>query len=296
MKELLFVFLLSFSLLSCNSNNKKVVYTSPEQLALAALEAVRNNDTLFIKTLLPNLSDTLMIPKELIVSFKNQLEDTVRLNRFFARFNEDMVSNYKKAKELGVDWENIKVGKVETDSFYTEKWDTYECSARLFFTSNKKEYFLKFSDMQRLDTKLIGLDFDGVFDLEKRKEEIGKQTYQPRNLTFKSCDWETKGYTPKKFEHFFVSIENTDQKEFDYIKYRVSIFDASTGKWELDREKIFSKTYEYRGKIYPNDILRLEIPDLKNYFLNIDLSDKDNFSWRGEILDASPKPEYMTRL
>ena len=119
-----------------------------------------------------------------------------------------------------------------------------------------------------------------------RKEELAKQPYTPWGLDFTYANWNYEYSSIKSFSDFHVTLKNDTENQFDYIKYSVTIYTSKYGK----RDEVFSRTFERFEKIYPGDVVRFEIPDLRDYYIGVDISNKDNFSWNATIKDAKPRP------
>ena len=122
---------------------------------------------------------------------------------------------------------------------------------------------------------------------EKREKEA-KEPYRPNGLYSTSGNWEYKYASPKTFSNFFITLKNTTSYNFKKVKFRVTIYkNESFGETE-----VFSKVIEKTETIYSGDVVRFEIFELRDFYVGINITDKDNFSFRAEIIDAKPRPGY----
>lgn len=129
-------------------------------------------------------------------------------------------------------------------------------------------------------------------NFENKKSETGKevenqevrQPYQPYGLGITHGNWNWKYARIKEFEDFTVTLSNKTTEDFKMVKYRLKIFVKENG---INNE-VFSKSYEYYQRVNRGDIIRIPVYDLAQFYMGVNVSNKDNWTWTGYIEDSEP--------
>jgi hypothetical protein len=127
-------------------------------------------------------------------------------------------------------------------------------------------------------------------DIEKEKRiKEASEPYIPfMGLYIDYAQWSWSDLSPKTFSNFHLTIKNYTSNDFKKLKFSLKVF-VKNNSYESE---IFSKTIEMNELLSAGDVIRHEIPDLRNFYAGVNLSDKKNFSWTVKIIDAKPKPGY----
>jgi len=233
--------------------------------------------------------------KELYLSEKdsNRLIDKNIQMVFFMmeqnRKQDDYVNYIKRQDDEVSEWYNIAIKKGLTSmntSFLRSKLDScYLLDYKLltlkihFLHNDKEDYFLTWDVIKIKDGWAIR-----HLNTPTSEEEMRQLPFTPQGLSFTNWNWRYKYQSIKTFSEFFITLSNKTGNDFDFIKYRVTISDSSGNP-------VFKKTYEKNEKIYNDNMTRFEVPDLKDFYVGVDVSIKDNFKCEVEVLDAKPRPD-----
>jgi hypothetical protein len=202
----------------------------------------------------------------------------------YFHYNNEEIAEWKdKAHKLGMNQENIKYLRVETDS------NTF-VNLKVYFLLDDKEHFFSMNNVDSLDGKwvtyYIGPPTNEREVLEQRKNEA-KMPYVPWGLYSTGSNWGWRSNEKKKFTNVWTTIKNNTDYDFHQIKFRITVIDKTDFNSVL-----FSKVITKRETLSAGDVIRFEIIELRNFYTTFDISNDNNFDITVEIEDAKPKPGF----
>lgn len=246
-------------------------------------------------------NDIYLMPKDslytkdtlLIERMRNLKKDSTRYKMYLSK-QENQIKSWKK-KAIDLNLENRKVEFLRTeldtiDSFWSDRKDL-----TVFFLLDKKEHFFVLKDVDSLKNKWVAYSISEPtnkkeqekLELEKRKRKA-LESYTPYGVYFTGCNWEYKYARPETFTNFFVTLKNTTHNTFKKLKFRVKIYKEE----KYRKTEVFSKIIEKNETVYADDVVRFEIFELRDFYVGINITKKENFSWDAELVDAKPRPGY----
>lgn len=66
------------------------------------------------------------------------------------------------------------------------------------------------------------------------------------------------------------------------VRYRIKLYVNENGS----KREVFSKSYEYYQRLNSGDIIRIPVYDLAGFYMGVNVSKTENFSWTGYIEDS----------
>jgi hypothetical protein len=155
----------------------------------------------------------------------------------------------------------------------------------IFFKEDKSDtaYFVAQAQYHKDALGRIMLENLGFRNLSKECLEESQKEYVPSGLSVKSLHWKTN-YAETAFAMGAVDITNESGADVDYLKLRLNIMVNGVSK--------FNRTIELTHKIYNGDLMvRVEVPELTNYYGGGDVLSRESVSFTHTILEALPKGE-----
>jgi hypothetical protein len=256
MKNLILIILVAlFS--NCNLSTDR---TNAQDVAKALLKAVIENDTIQIKELYVYKMDSIDIDtkksmfKELI-EYRNKEYEVLRIDTTY----------YDTKNSTG---RKLRFDKVWRSFEIFFKIDTNYMSLRANYEADK--------------SKNLSICFFSLKNLSRVCNEYNTQPYCPEfYIKFRHLDY-TTDYTSMTFNKGEIEIENHSQYDFASIKFRIKL-----------RKKygdyFFNQTVIANKKVYSKDIVRIEIPELTDYYTGF-VIDNNNFEFDAELIELLPKP------
>ena len=279
-------------MISCETSVKN---ETPLEFAQTLFQSVKNNDFELAKKILIESNDSNFVTSVKMKKgiSKNLGTDSLR-QKYFTYVKERFDEAFSKGQESGIDWSKSEFQRFEFQEEYDEKDSISRLeNSIIYFSCNSRDYKLKFRKTMKIGSKWKNFKIYAPIDILKeeeeeikKKEELAKQPYTPWELSFTSCNWNYKYSNIKSFSDFHVTLKNGTEDNFEYVKYSVTIYKLKNGY----KDEVFSRTFERHEKIYAGDVIRFEIQDLRDYYIGIDVSNKDNFDWDAVIKDAKPRP------
>lgn len=235
----------------------------------------------------------------------NLIQDTLLLElmRYMSK-DSSYVADYKNQQEEQIkEWReranSLNIYKSEIEYLRSEI-DTLESliggdrkDLTVYFLVKKKEHFFKLIGVDSLNGKWVAIKIESPTNneeqeklkREKRAREA-KEPYTPSGLYFTSGNF--RYFSPTTISNFFVTLKNNTSNDFKKFRFKLTIY-TNNG---YSRTDVFSKTIEKNESIYAGDVFSFEILELQNYYIGVDMRNKNNFGWSGEIIDAKPRPGY----
>lgn len=131
---------------------------------------------------------------------------------------------------------------------------------------------------------LTGCNFERKNSQTNAETEIQqeKQPYQPYGLGITYANWHWKYARIKEFEDFTVTLTNKTTEDFKMVKYRLKLFVIENG----NKREVFSKSYEYYQRLNAGDVIRIPVYDLAQFYMGVDVSKDENWTWTGYVEDS----------
>ena len=241
--------------------------------------------------LMPN--DSIITKNTTLINWMRTFKDTTKLSEYLSKQEKEINDWRKKAIELNFKNKQVEFLRTELDTvkfIFSKRKDL-----TVYFLLDKKEHFFVLEDVDSLESKWTAhtlltptnKEEQEKIELERRKT-TSMEPYTPSSIYFTGCNWEYKYARPKTFTNFYVTLKNSTSYNFEKVKFRVKIYKNSNYR----KTEVFSKVIEKNEKIYTDDIVRFEIMELRDFYVGIDITNKDNFSWDAELVDAKPRPGY----
>lgn len=238
-------------------------------------------------------SDSILTKDTTLVDWMRSLNNATEFQNYTEKQIEEIKAWRKKSIELNFHSSNIEYLRTELDS--VESWHSTRIDLNVYFLKDKKEHFFKLIEVYSLDKKWAAYrvtpptNQEEVDRLAKEKREReSKKPYIPYGLYCSYGNWEYKYARPETFSNFFVTLKNTTSYDFKRVKFRVRIYKNAT----YEKTEVFSKVIEKSESIYAGDVVRFEIFELRDFYVGINITNKNNFSFGVEIVDAKPRPGY----
>lgn len=279
MKKLNYIFLIAF-LSGCTRDMKNA-----DKFSEYLFENLVNQNTEKVKSLYLSEKDKGRVTDTLLNEFfNNAIIDEKFKKEYSERQDKEIKEWYKIAIDKGITTKNTTYLRAEIDTIESAERNTY--NLKIFFLLNKKENYFLATDIDKMKNGWTIFGIEPTTTIEDEKKRIENLPYEPYGLYFNSWNWEYKYASINTFSKFFVTLSNQSGNDFERIKYRVTIYDTKKG----NKTQIFSKIFERNEKIYNGDVVRFEVYDLRNFYVGIDVSNKNNFKCDAEIVDAKPRP------
>lgn len=257
--------------------------------SLNILNSESNANTIYIMP-----SDSTITKDTTLIKWMRLLKDSIKYDNYLQMQSGEIKQWREKISKLNPN-KNGEIEFLRTELDSVKNWSSTSLNLNVFFLINKKEHFFKLIDVDSLDNKWSAYGINPptnqaeVEQLEKeqRKREANKP-YTPYGLYCSNGNWESKYARPETFSNFFVTIKNTTSNDFKKVKFRVTISKKKLYK----KTEVFSKIIEKSESIYAGDVVRFEIYELRDFYVGIKITDKDNFDFDVDIIDAKPRPGY----
>jgi len=216
--------------------------------------------------------------------FQNAITDKEFKKEYLVKQEKEIKECYKIAIDKGITSKNSSYLRAEIDTIKSFDRNTY--NLKIFFLLDKKENYFVATDIDKMKDgwTIYGIETPTTIDDEKKR--IESLPYKPFSLYFTSWNWQYKYASITSFSEFFVTLSNQSGDDFERIKYRVTIYDTKNG----NRTQVFSKILERNEKIYNGDVVRFEVNELRDFYVGVDVSNKNNFECNAEVVDAKPRP------
>lgn len=111
-----------------------------------------------------------------------------------------------------------------------------------------------------------------------------KSSYTPIGLRIENGYRKWQWASTKQFESFTVTLANRTSEDFQMVKYRIILYVNEDGT----KREIFSKSFEYYQRLNAGDIIQVTIAELAGYYMGVDVSKNENWSFAADIEDAKP--------
>ena len=275
-------------LLISSCTNQRDTKDNFGKYALSLLNSEKSASNIYI---MPN--DSLLTSDTILVDWMRSLKDSIKIKEYLEKQQGEIKEWRKKAIDLNLSNANVEFLRTELDtieSFWSKRVDL-----TVYFLLDKKEHFFVLNDVDSLSGKWTAYAINPPTNMEEqdklikeKREKEAKEPYKPYGLYFTSCNWEYQNYRPEIFSNFFVTLKNTTSNDFKKIKFRVTIYKTE----KYGKTEVFSKTIVKNENVYSDDVVRFEINELKDFYVGVNITDKDNFDWNAEIIDAKPRPGY----
>lgn len=237
--------------------------------------------------------DSILTNDTTLINWMRSFKDSIRYAEYLKK-QENEIKEWRK-KAIDFNFKNKQIEFLRTELDTIETINSKRKDLTVYFLIEKKEHFFVLIDVDSLKNKWTAYSItpptnkeeQEKLELEKKKA-VALEPYTPWGIFFMGCNWEYKYSRPETFTNFYVTLKNSTSNNFDKIKFRIKIYKNGTyGKTE-----IFSKIIEKNDRINAGDVLRFEIFELRDFYLGINITNKDNFSWDAELVDAKPRPGY----
>lgn len=248
-----------FILVSCKP---KIDSSNPIEVGKAFVEGLSKNDSTILKQIFINPMDSLREK-----SIEKIKEVSLYLNQ------NDNVQILKIDTTGTNDWMLSLAGRKEIEIYF-----------------EKEKVFHKAVLLCEVDsTNLIKVDALDFININEKCEKQKFTPYKPESsVVFNSIAWVTD-YSGKTFKEGTVELKYKDLLfgDINYIKFRV-ILKRKKSKWET--QTFFSQTVESNNKIFSGDIVRIEVPGMKNYFTGFKINQSE-IEFDAELIEVKPKPK-----
>lgn len=279
MKKLTFILLMAF-LVGCSTDMKNTDIFSEYMF-----ENLVNQNTEKVQRLYLSEKDKDRVTDTLLNEFfKNSLTDKEFNKEYLERQDKEIKEWYKVAIDKGITSKNTTYLRTEIDTI--ESYERKTFNLKIFFLLDKKENYFIAADIDKMKDSWTIYGLEPPTTIEEEKKRLENLPYKPFGLYFASWNWQYKYASITSFSDFYVTLSNQSGNDFERIKYRVTIYDTKHG----NRSQVFSKILERNEKIYNGDVVRFEVQELRNFYVGIDVSNKNNFECKAEIVDAKPRP------
>ena len=244
--------------------------------------------------------DIYLMPKDsaftkdtVLIDWMKSLKDSTKYVNYLDKQENEIKDWRKKAIDLNLKNRQVEFLRTELDTIKSYSLNRKDLT--VYFLLDKKEHFFVLRDVDSLTNNwaTYGLTIptnkeeQAKLELEKRKA-TALEPYTPYFIYFTGCNWEYKYASPETFTNFFVTLKNSTSNTFKKLKFRVKIYKGEG----YDRTEVFSKVIEKNETVYADDVVRFEIYELRDFYVGVNITDKNNFSWDAELVDAKPRPGY----
>lgn len=278
----IFITSLILIMFSCSENR-----TTRNEFGKYSLELLLSNKPANEIYVMPK--DTLFTNDSILLFWMRNLKDSIKYRNYLKQQDNEIKKWQKKSIDLDLNNKQIKFLKTELDTlddtFYGRK------DLTVYFTADNEEHFFVLSDVYNLPnywaTYSIGSPTSKAEQLEKRKT-TALEPYIPFGFYPTGCNWEFDKQRPKEFTKFFANFKNSSSDSFESVKFRLKIYKED----DLGKTQIFNKLIEKKVTINEDDLIRIEINELREFYLGIDITKKEKFSVDIKLIDVKPRPGY----
>lgn len=279
MRKLIYIFLIAF-LYGCTKDMKNT-----DNFSEYLFDNLVNQNTEKIQGLYLSEKDKGRVTDTLLNGFfNNVITDNELKKEYLERQNKEIKEWYKIAIDKGITSKNSTYLRTEVDTIESSEGNTF--NLKIFFLLDKKENYFLATDIDKMKDGWTIYGIEPPTTIEDENKRIENLPYKPLGLYFTSWNWQYKYASITTFSEFFVTLSNQSGNDFERIKYRVTIYDTKNGY----RTQVFSKILERNEKIYSGDVVRFEVNELRDFYVGVDVSNKNNFECNAEIIDAKPRP------
>ncbi|MEI6881595.1 MAG: hypothetical protein WCK82_09715 [Bacteroidota bacterium] len=279
MKNLTYILFIAL-LYGCTKDLK-----NPDNFSEHLFENLVNQNTEKVKSLYLSEKDKERVVDTLLNGFfQNAITDKEFKKEYLVKQEKEIKEWYKIAIDKGITSKNSSYLRAEIDTIKSFDRNTY--NLKIFFLLDKKENYFIATDIDKMKDGWTIYGIETPTTVEDEKKRIENLPYKPFGLYFTSWNWQYKYASINSFSEFFVTLSNQSGNDFERIKYRVTIYDTKNG----GRTQVFSKILERNEKIYNGDVVRFEVNELRDFYVGVDVSNKNNFECNAEVVDAKPRP------
>lgn len=277
MKNLIYFFFIVF-LYGCTNDFK-----NPDSLSEHLFENLLKQNTVKVQSLFLSEKDKERVTDTLLNDFfKNVITDKEFEKKYFERQEKEIKEWYKIAIEKGITPKNSSYLRTEIDTIKSSERIAY--NFKIFFLLNKKENYFLVTNIDKMKDGWTIYGIESPTTIEDEKNRLENLPYIPYSVYFTTWNWHYEYATITSFSDFFLTLANYSGYDFDRIKYRIEIHD------EKNNTKVFSRILERNEKIYNEDVVRFEVKELRDFYVGVDVSNKNNFWCNVKIVDAKPRP------
>lgn len=279
MKKITSIFLIAL-LYGCSKDMK-----NPDNFSEYLFDNLVNQKTENVQSLYLSEKDKERVTDTLLNGFfNNAITDSDYKKEYLERQEKEIKDWYKIAIDKGITSKNTSYLRTEIDTIESGERNSY--NLKIFFLLNNKENYFIATDIDKMKDGWTIYGIEPPTTIEDEKKRVENLPYKPFGLYFTSWNWQYKYASITSFSEFFVTLSNQTGNDFERIKYRVTIYDTKNG----NRTQVFSKILERNEKIYNGDVVRFEVNELRDFYVGVDVSNKNNFECDAEIVDAKPRP------
>lgn len=284
----IFTLLLIPMIIGCEST---VSNDTPENFGESLFLSLRKNDFRTAEKLLLVHSDSSFFTNENTRSDMQFLLSDRNYDFFIDNFKNNFSILYSEGERIGVNWRKSTFHSIDFVKLYDEDQKIeYMKQLSIYFKDNLRRYKIDVDEVYMVGNQWKNFNLNKIVDVDRENERLKGSPYVPFGMNFdiyyKYLIDETDN---RKFKAFIANLNNKSEYDFDYVKYKISITTRISGF----TSEIFSRTYEMEDKVFSGDIIQIEIKELENLSTGVDLRDRNNFRFSGQILDSKPNPELI---
>jgi hypothetical protein len=276
-------FLLLSSIFSCTQKIETI-----DQFGKYAFDKLLSEDD--VMDLFFHISDSSYITDQYQRDIIESYKDTIEYNKDLQGFKYSVDDWREQAKKMNISKSNVKYLRSE------KVIHDYGDDARpdvliVYFLFEDKEHFFKLYVPLKLKNKWVVLLLSPPTNEELAYEERLSEASAPNtpyDIKFSDVSWEYRYSDPRTFSKFFLTVENQTDYDYKRLKFKLTIYDSK----EEPRNVIFSKTIEKKEMLSSGDVVRFEIYELRDFFVDVNLNKKHSFGWSAKLIDAKPRPGY----
>ena len=289
MKKIVLLSFVSLILFGCNNYDKN----TPDGFGAYVLDKLKSQEYNVVKSLYASPSDTSYVDSVAIEKLEFWFQDSSDIKEFSTKIDNEINEWKAKANAVKLESADIEFLRTELDTTQSYSWPYSEM--KIYFLLNKKEYFFELKNVLKTTEGWVFYRITPFMTQEelaeikrKEREAEAKKPYTPYGIYFTSGNWEYQYASPKTFTNFFVTLKNTTSNDFKKIKFRVTIY-KNDG---YPKTEVFSRIIEKNEPIYSGDVVKFEVYELRDFYTGVNITNKDNFDWNAELVDAKPRPGY----
>lgn len=284
------IFILPF-LIFC-SCSKPIKNKTPEEFANTIFKILQSGDTsVFTKKLLIQPGDSLKTNSARLRSeIHSEIGSDEGLKKFRKEFADRLNEFLVVSEELGIDWHQSKLDSISYKKRFSDEYNFFKIdNFKAYITSKGRQFRFHIKYLYYINDELKGFQLDDVIDIKKEIERLENENFTPGLVYISSqYNWRYKYGNLNSFSEFYINIVNDLMSDISSVKYKITI--KKKGQWL--NEEVFSKTFEYNQKIYSENKIRVEIEELRDFYIGVDVSDDENFFMESEIIDVRPHPQF----
>lgn len=220
-------------------------------------------------------------------------ETPKNIDAYTEHINKTIAEIHKwRTTAIGLNITNKEIKYLRTERTLNKKYKSENNNLVVYFLFKNKEHYFKLLDVDSLNGKWVtyGITEPTNDDIqkEKRLKEAGEPYIPWIGLYIDNYNFSYSELSPKTLSKFYVTIKNYTPDNFRKIKFKLTVY----VKERTYEREIFSKTIERNELLSSDDVIRFEILDLRDFYVGVDLSNKNKLSWNVKIIDAKPRPGY----